>query len=121
MARYHNRFECAHEGCRDWVIFDADTRKEQADQQRRYSRTWLCMRHSQPDQVLGVSNRVRVYECASDERPHGVYWGHFGFVSGPGFRAYAKDFPPGTVLRVTAEAILPTNAAEGVERGNGNG
>lgn len=30
-----------------------------------------------------------------------------GFLSGPGFAAYGKDFPPGTVFRLRAEVILP--------------
>ncbi len=39
----------------------------------------------------------------------GLYWDSMGFVHGPGFRAFAKDFPEGTVIRVTAEIILPTH------------
>lgn len=29
-------------------------------------------------------------------------------MHGPGFKAFAEDFPDGTVLRVTAEIILPS-------------
>jgi hypothetical protein len=28
-------------------------------------------------------------------------------MSGPGFKAFASDFPEGTVVRVTAEVVLP--------------
>lgn len=43
-------------------------------------------------------------------RSLGLFFGNQGFVYGPGFRAFAKDFPAGTVLRVTAEVILPAKA-----------
>lgn len=31
-----------------------------------------------------------------------------GFVWGPGFKAYAKDFPEGTRVTITAEVLVPT-------------
>lgn len=50
----------------------------------------------------------------------GLYWGpenaesgRAGVVSGPGFRAYANDFPPGTRLIVTARVDLPCNRCKG--------
>ena len=114
MARrpYLSRFQCGHDdGCREFQTYESDTRADQAALYGRYGNgKWRCIRHSQPDSVLGLTNLRRVYEIASDERPHGVFWGHSGFVSGPGFRAFAKDFPAGTVLRVTAEVIPPTSA-----------
>jgi hypothetical protein len=40
-----------------------------------------------------------------------LYWGKDeawnGFSHGPGFKAFAEDFPAGTRLRITAEIIFP--------------
>ena len=41
--------------------------------------------------------------------PHGNYWGVdkavCGFIHGPGFKAYACDFPVGTRIKITAEIV----------------
>lgn len=38
----------------------------------------------------------------------GLFWDkRQGFTYGPGFKAYASDFPPGTKLIVTARIELP--------------
>ncbi len=111
-GRYMTRFECAQPGCGEWTHFTAHTRKEQAEDQRRYYGKWKCIRHDRPQDLLTPTSRKLITELVSDERPHGVYWGHFGFVSGPGFRAFAKDFPAGTTLRVIAEVVLPEPAAQ---------
>jgi hypothetical protein len=73
--------------------------------------------------VLGDSNRKRVVEAhAKRSAKHPdmkhLFWHGDGFVcsgiiSGPGFLAYADDFPEGTVIRVTAEIIEPEGAEEG--------
>ncbi|AYD83936.1 hypothetical protein SEA_GETALONG_76 [Gordonia phage Getalong] len=39
--------------------------------------------------------------------PYGKFWARHGFVTGPGFKAWADDFPAGTTLIVTAEVVLP--------------
>lgn len=39
--------------------------------------------------------------------PYGKFWGSSGFIHGPGFKAYPNDFPEGTIIRITAEVILP--------------
>lgn len=110
--RYYSRFECGHPGCCEVANYESATRAEQGKLYESYgNKKWRCVRHSQPDSVLGPDNLRRVYELTSDARPHGVYWGHSGFVYGPGFRAFAADFPAGTTLRVTAEIIMPNSPA----------
>jgi len=109
---YLSRFECAHPGCRETANYESFTRAEQAETQRRYYGKWRCARHSQPQEVLSPTNRKIIHEEVSRQEPHGLYWGHSGFQYGPGFRAFAKDFPAGTVLRVTAEIIVPPDAEE---------
>lgn len=119
--RYHSRFECGHEGCREVGNYESHTRAEQTDLHKRHgNKQWRCVRHSQPDEVLGTKNPVVVAELVSGEiisksgGSLGLYWKRSsvsdhgrGFVFGEGFKAFAKDFPEGTVLRVTAEIILP--------------
>lgn len=44
------------------------------------------------------------------ESPAGKFFdGHYGFVSGPGFKAWAEDYPVGTILEVIATIQLPVD------------
>lgn len=117
MTKYSAFVHCGHEGCKANVSYEADTRKEQTALYVKYGQgRYRCVRHSQPDSVLSAERPKIVHEEVSVEQfaEHrgtresiGLYFGHFGFVSGPGFKVFAKDFPVGTTLRVTAEIILP--------------
>jgi len=51
----------------------------------------------------------------NEQKEHGRYFGNFGFVSGPGFKAYAKDFPPGARLIITARIELPSGDPDAKE------
>lgn len=113
--QYLSRFQCGHDGCGEAQTYESTTRADQADQYRRYGNgKWRCVRHIRPDEVLSLTNRTRTDETVSERRfsdsgrDIGLYFGHFGSVSGPGFKAFARDFPEGTILRVTAEIIPPT-------------
>jgi hypothetical protein len=106
------RAVCGHEGCTEYTFWDV------IDQQHRISLDqhfgagkYRCVRHSQPDQVLSAESRILTHEITSRQEPSGRYFGHSGFVSGPGFKVFAEDFPPGTTLRVTAEIVLPSETA----------
>jgi hypothetical protein len=106
------RFKCGHPGCEEFARYEADNRQHAIDLEKRYGfGKYRCVRHSQPDSVLSVDKPKIVDELRSIEKPNGLYWGKetafSGFAHGPGFKAFAKDFPDGTVLRVTAEIILP--------------
>jgi hypothetical protein len=74
---------------------------------------WRCLRHSKTGVTMSPTERVHIFEAEarkSDRYPKldQLFWdNHSGFAHGPGFRAWANDFPPGTTLRVTAEIILP--------------
>ena len=117
MAREHrSRFGCGHPGCQEIGHYTSSTRAEQAKLYRDYGAgRWRCVRHTRPEEVLSIERpRIR-HEMTSRQESYGRYWGHSGFVFGPGFKAYAADFPPGTVIAVTAEIILPS------EEGQGNG
>lgn len=106
--RYTVRVRCAHPDCTEYAHFEASTRAEEATIYRDHGPgKWRCTRHHRADELLTPSSRKRTTEMALREEPHGKYWGSSGFVFGPGFKAFGKDFPTGTVLRVTAEVILP--------------
>lgn len=113
MAReYYSRFNCAADGCNEYSRFADVTRKDQEQTYRNYGNgKWRCVRHSREEEVLSVSNHLRIFEIASEAKSSGIYWGNMGFTHGPGFKAFAEDFPVGTVLKVTAEIILPAEAA----------
>lgn len=111
---YHVRCACGHPGCTEFGNYVCGTRAEMTDIQRRYHPDkWRCTRHFQPENVLMPNNLTRITEYRNEivlyERsPLGLFWnGKSGFEFGPGFKAWAKDFPEGTVLRVTAEIVLP--------------
>ena len=116
---YLSRFECGHAGCAEIANYEAHTRADQTKLYQRYGNgKWRCSRHSQPLEVLGADNPCTTHEVVCSEhfssgRSIGLYWGEgggaSGFNYGPGFRAFAKDFPIGTRLRVTAEIILPAD------------
>jgi hypothetical protein len=119
---YMLRFECSRAGCKEVANYEAHTRAEQTRLYQKYGNgKWLCIRHDRPNTVLGPDNASLVHEVACSEHFYqghsiGLYWGEgggaSGFVFGPGFRAFAKDFPTGTRLRVTAEILPPlTNEA----------
>lgn len=107
---YMSRFQCSHEGCREIANYEAHTREEQRRQYDWYGGgKWKCTRHSNVEEVLSVETPRRVHEIASQALNGKNYWNRFGFQSGPGFRAWADDFPTGAVLRVTAEIVLPAD------------
>lgn len=105
------RFRCAHEGCTDSVTYRYETQRDlrSSFELKNYGgeKGWLCVRHSQPDEVLSATNLETSSELVNREESYGRFFGNQGFVSGLGFKAFAKDFPPGTKLIVTARIELP--------------
>ncbi len=109
---YAARMKCGHPGCEEIAHYTFDRRADQSAHLKRYwPDKYRCTRHTQPDEVLMPENLKRELTMQIFDEPHGRFWGTTrawnGVVYGPGFKAYAKDFPPGTMLRVTAEIILP--------------
>jgi hypothetical protein len=97
------RKECASPGCKKFGQYTELT----ADGYKRLAQeTWYCVRHTHPEEVLSPSNIRREKILENVQLPHGRYWqGSSGFMYGPGFKAYADDFPVGTKIRVIAEVI----------------
>ncbi|MXN51852.1 hypothetical protein GR158_12040 [Shinella sp. AETb1-6] len=125
MARSYGMFraKCGHEGCTEFARYEAGTRKHYLDLSLRYGNgKWRCVRHSQPDEVLSSTNTKLVNELRVIVDDGHSYWGKerasSGFKHGPGFKAFAEDFPEGTVLRITAEIVpAPSRNALDKERG----
>lgn len=107
------RAECGHPGCKEIARLEADNREDARRLCQKYGNgQWRCVRHSQPNEVLSLANSHIVFEAASKRVVPGcddLFWGNSGFVHGPGFKAFADDFPPGTRIRITAEILPPTD------------
>lgn len=104
------------------------TRRESREM-RRHGRTWegsrwKCIRHRAPDEVLSLDNHTRQLVLTCVEVSHGRYWSYDGekpsngFVWGPGFKAFAKDFAPGTKITVTATIAPPQSLGPGPDGRN---
>lgn len=122
--RQSYRRVCVHSGCSE-VSFTEYTSGRELD---GIGTSWKCLRHREPDRVLSAGNpettavltlHPRYIDGYHREDPPqlvGHFWGpesadkgHDGIVSGPGFQAFAKDFPPGTRLIITARVELPAD------------
>ncbi len=118
---YISTFVCNHEGCNDRVHFSYRTLAEQREGYAwRAKSPHFCPRHRHPEQVLTPTNLERQQVCVAKfgDGPYiadKLFWTGdgadgtltSGFTFGPGFKAYAKDFPPGTRLVITARIELP--------------
>lgn len=117
MSReYTIRLICAEPDCRETSFTTASTRAEEASIRRRYAdRPYRCTRHRNPEEVLSETNRERsvvITARKSKKFPHldGLFWDYpfaTGITSGPGFKAYADDFPAGTKIVITVRLELP--------------
>lgn len=110
------RAVCSKEGCTETAFYEYDNmdeRKRLADTVRRYR----CVRHTHEDEVLSREH-PRLEKTMTIGPLEGCRDALFfqeqrnGFISGPGFKGFAKDFPAGTVVRVVCE-IVSIPVAEG--------
>lgn len=98
------RKTCTEPGCKEFGLYTDLTREAY---NRLARQPWACVRHTRPDENLSLTNRKRetVYENRQIDGL-GLFWnGSSGFMHGPGFKAFAEDFPAGAKIRVTAEVI----------------
>ncbi|MGA1853006.1 hypothetical protein VH570_19415 [Sphingobium sp. HT1-2] len=107
------RFVCGQEGCTESANYRYQTKRDlmESFELKHYSNgRWRCIRHARPKEVLSADNRETRIEMTVDQKPHGRYFGSSGFLHGPGFKAFADDFPAGTKIIVSATLILPGEA-----------
>lgn len=109
MAKHITQLQCIETDCKERSFYESATRAEQRQAECR-AEGWHCVRHARPAEVLTSDRRLITYEVVSQRGTIGLYWNGFGFLYGPGFKVYPDDFPEGTMLRVTAEVILPEDA-----------
>lgn len=105
------RFVCVEAGCLETANYVYQTKRDMLESfelKHGSHGRWKCSRHSRPEQVLSEANPTTRIEWVSEEHPSGRYFGSAGFVSGPGFRVWAKDFPAGTTLIVETRIVLPS-------------
>ena len=110
---------CSTEGCRETDLIVCTSR----DDIKRVSEPWACRMHDKPGEYLSPTNRETTAVLALHPRyvsgslagyswgPEDAEKGSHPIVSGPGFWAEAKNFPPGTRLIVTARIELPDEEA----------
>jgi hypothetical protein len=108
-------FNCSHRDCSEMGIFRFKHITEKNILLRKYLDRWKCNRHMIPNEVLSEGNSIKETTLVSSKSKRyselkNLYWylsdsagvGR-GLVCGPGFKAYANDFPEGTELVIKAE------------------
>lgn len=108
------RVACAYAGCKEVAHYRYDTHNHLRDAEKRAAgKDWYCTRHDTPEEVLSPSNperTVTLTAARSQRHPNlkGLFWDTgSGFIFGPGFKAYADDFPEGTRIVITYSVLLP--------------
>lgn len=117
------RRTCGHEGCGEGSFLEFDSLRDREYHVRTYGTDWKCPRHDKPNEVLSAANPTTehvlmalpsTYESVHGVRKtHDLYWRTeggrpgSGLLTGPGFRAFASDFPEGTRLVITARIEFP--------------
>jgi hypothetical protein len=125
MARREvtSRRKCRDESCPAVQTWFYASQRE-ADESARYyvQHPYACPKHSTPDENV-TGDRPATHIVYVAHGPHGirreagwypegddVHWTKY--LSGPGFKAFADDFPAGTRLTVTVTAELPATAEQ---------
>jgi hypothetical protein len=130
---YTHSPQCVYEGCTERANYYFDRRDEQRREIERLRKQggWRCVRHTRPDEVLSLDAPARevvleTYETDFDRPEQGTHrffrrgdGGGSGFMYGPGFKAYAKDFPAGTRLIVSARIEAPASSASQASEDDG--
>lgn len=100
---------CTEPGCHEKAVYRFDTRKGYSEAYAlKYRSEYKCVRHSMGNGVLTPTNQKT--EWISEplrQEDYGRFFGGHGLIVGHGYYALANDFPVGTTIRITCEAILP--------------
>ena len=113
------RFVCSEEGCTESANYRYSTRRDlmESFELKHYSNgRWRCIRHARPNEVLSANNPETQAELTVEQKDYGRFFGNVGFVSGPGFKAFAEDFPAGAKIVVTATLVLPASSTTTEQR-----
>lgn len=116
---YTVTYRCAEDGCTASAFSEASNLRERAEITGRLAKDpWRCTRHRKPEDVLGAANpqREAVLVAGRYKELRELFWvdergiAGSGLQHGPGFKAFANDFPEGTRLVITARIELPGGA-----------
>lgn len=101
--------QCTEPGCGERHRYRYDTKRDlQQSFEMRHMATYKCVRHTKGAGVVTPINpRVEWLSEPLRQESYGRYWGHSGLITGRGHYADAADFPVGTRLRITCEALPP--------------
>jgi hypothetical protein len=121
MRKYTTTVRCAEPGCNECGHFGFDTKRDQRES-KVSSKPWWCSRHTNREGVLGMNNltftATKTYEAIPSKLQlleGKLFWnGTNGYAHGDGWKAWAKDFPPGTkiVMNVSAQVVLPAKPTQ---------
>jgi len=117
---YRQTILCAERPCPEKIVYHHETRRDEAASVRdQQARPWKCVRHSRPGEVLGPERVEITSVMTAVPRPNASRWESplmwaapfwlllSGKVDGPGFMAFASDWPEGTRLEITARILPP--------------
>ena len=106
---YTLRCQCTEPGCKEVAIYYYGTRKELSESTAlKYRSEYKCVRHTKGSGVIMPDNRkTEWFSEPSRQESYGRFFGGHGVIIGNGYYASANDFPVGTRIKVTCEAILP--------------
>lgn len=116
MAKHYLTVRCTEVGCTENRNYHFTNRKDYQDAISEY-KNWKCLRHSDysKNRIMSLESpkKEKILINTKSKTNEYLFWANeegklgSGFQSGPGFQIWSKDFPEGTILKVTAEVILP--------------
>lgn len=109
MSKYFIRLNCHEKGCGESSFYSYDTKRDYNEAiKRRAGKDWMCVRHSD-DRLLTLNKLTSNTQITSVEGEAGKrYWdSRSGFTYGHGWKAFAEDFPVGTIIVESVQIILP--------------
>lgn len=120
MAEQHIRVVCSEDGCHESDLYFYPNKTEAREARIRWAtKPFKCVRHLTPSTVLSAENPtlthvLTAFEGPRETRRYEHVWrtsadarSGSGYERGAGFQAFARDFPPGTRLIITARIELP--------------
>lgn len=116
MAKHYLTVRFKEDGCKESSHYEYDNKKDYQDAILRH-KNYKCLRHSDngKNRLMSIDStkKEKILINTKSETNNYLFWANedgkldSGYQHGPGFRLWSKDFPEGTILKVTAEVILP--------------
>lgn len=106
---YPLEVHCTENGCREVARYSYQTRRDlETSFELKHIKTYKCLRHSHGSNALSPENLKTEWISPPAHSAHGSrFFGSYGLIVGKGYYANATDFPEGTRIKITVEALLP--------------